>query len=268
MSKKCPICNSISYYVFTSRHNKNIYHCQNNSCKHFFTPVIDFNQGLCKRSHDIEAESNNSLKIFRKRNSRLIKVFEKKINGFDGKRILDFGAGDAHISRTLKNFVGKKSDIYCFEPNPLCEGFYKKYGLIQLHDLNNLNFEIDFIYMVEVIEHLIDPIAELRKLREKISSDGVLFISTPLGNHIEYETNAYDTVSHLHFFTQKSLNLALSMANFSSINSTHIPEMYPNKFDRGFCRGFLIMLLNLIRPKRSYGHLVGFSNPEGKVVKS
>ena len=261
MSHKCPVCGSLANFLFTSKHKKDIFLCESDRCGHFYTPVTQSDQGVCVRDVDIESESNRSLVKFEKRNRRLIEFFRKQLSGFDGKKMLDFGAGDAHISRTFKNIIGDNAVIYCLEPNPLCKDFYGKYGLVQISDIDSLDVVVDFVYMIEVVEHLTDPIAVLRQLRKKMTGDGYLFISTPLATANEDETNAFDTESHLHFFTTKSLNLALIEAGFLSIESKLIPEMYPNIWDRGLVRGIAISFLRLLRKNEKYGHLVGFSKP-------
>lgn len=132
---------------------------------------------------------------------------------------------------------------------------------MQVTEIDSLNDTIDLIYMVEVVEHLTDPVFELSQIRKKISSTGTLFIGTRLGQMNESETNGYDTELHLHFFTPKSLNLALTKAGFSSIDYVQVPEIYPTVWNRGILRGLAASARNLFRVKRNYGHLVGFSYP-------
>jgi hypothetical protein len=84
---------------------------------------------------------------FDERNERLLKL----LTGFLNKKdypitFMDFGAGNAHISRTFKRALGDKVKIYCLEPNPVCKDFYNKYGLIHLLKLNDLSEKIDLIY--------------------------------------------------------------------------------------------------------------------------
>ena len=79
IEKKCPICNSTANYIFTSKNNKKIFQCCFLSCGHFFTPMLKTDQGICVRPDDLEKESNESLKIFDKRNLKLLKLFIKII---------------------------------------------------------------------------------------------------------------------------------------------------------------------------------------------
>jgi len=224
----CPICNTDSSFIFSSKHSRKIYECANEDCGHFFTPPSANSQGICIRNEDIERESDESMHLFNERNKRLLSL----LLGFLKKKeypitLIDFGAGNAHISRTFKLELGNKAKIYCLEPNPICTGLYKKYGLLHLLTINDLPEKIDLIYMIEVIEHLEDPIATLNILSQHLDKNGLIFLSTPVGRKLESTTNAYDTPSHLHFFTEKSLNLALKKAGLSEIHYKFYPEIYP-----------------------------------------
>ena len=81
--------------------------------------------------------------------------------------------------------------------------------------------------MIEVIEHLPDPISSLKEIRNVLSPAGVLFLSTPLGNFFEFLTQAFDRQSHLHFFTPRSLDRALVSAGFQPLERCSPGIMYP-----------------------------------------
>jgi len=265
----CPICESESNYLFTSKHNRQIFNCKNSDCDHFFTPLQSLNQGVCSRISEIEYESNKSLSVFNERNTRLLNLFLNNLTQIDSTiNLLDFGAGNAHISRTFKNYLGDRSSIYCYEPNHICQLLYEKYQLIHITNLKNISKEIDLIYMIEVIEHLQDPISTLRELAGLLQKNGKIFISTPIGCRYEHLTNAYDTESHLHFFSEKSLNLALRKSGLETISYKYFSEMYPlnsgmNLFKKikAFLRFIHSKTFQILGMKNSLEHLVGFTEP-------
>jgi SAM-dependent methyltransferase len=233
----CPICSTASTFVFTSKHHHQIYHCGNEECGHFFTPLSHAHQGICVRDENLEEESNQSLHIYSDRNERLLNLFKSYLGNRESPlRFLDYGAGNAHISRTFKDQLQNNVRIYCLEANAACKDLYQKYGLLQLSTLNDLPEKVDLVYMIEVIEHLDDPIKAMSQLKQALKNDGMLFLSTPVGKLEESATNAYDTPSHVHFFTEQSLNLTLKKAGFSQISFKYYPEMYPlpshNKCER------------------------------------
>mgnify|MGYP001228824024 CR=1 FL=1 len=261
----CPICNKEAIFIFISKHDKRIYECENENCKHFFTPPYMENQGIVPRDGNIENLSDKAINIFGERNERLLKLFMKWIQNKNYPiTFLDYGAGNAHVSRTFKQSLGTKVKIYCLEANPAFQNLYKKYGLIQITTPNELSDKIDFIYMIEVIEHVEDPIATMKQLIKYLNKDGLIFLSTPLGTRIENKTNAYNTPSHLHFFSKKSFNLMLKKSGFMEITFQYYPEMYPipsNKYLK--LKKTIKKLIShlLLNPKMPITHLVGFTKP-------
>lgn len=267
----CPICNENAKRIFISKHKKSIYECKNKNCGHFFTPPHKENQGIVPRFENIETLSDKSLSEFGERNERLLNLFTNKLDKKDYPiNFLDYGAGVAHVSRTFKQVLGAKANIYCLEANPACLNLYEKYGLTQILTLNELNKKIDFVFMIEVIEHIEDPIVAMRQIIPYLNTNGLLFLSTPMGSRIENKTNAYDTPSHLHFFSKKSLNLMLKKSGFSEISFKYYPEMYPisqSKYIKLKIAVKKLISKLLFNSKNSITHLVGFTKYENKFDK-
>jgi len=77
------------------------------------------------------------------------------------------------------------------------------------------------IVLNEVIEHLNFPNSDLQSLNRVLKEgSAAIYIATPLGEtHISSnKTGAYNTDSHLHFFTRKSLNMSLEKAGFTPLD--------------------------------------------------
>ena len=279
----CPICGHSSNFVFVSMHGRPIHECVEHACGHFFTPALQADQGICERDVVIERESDQDFSLYGERNERLLVRLRKLLPEITRPfRLLDFGAGNAHMSRTFKAKLGDSAEIYCFEPNENCHRLYARNGLVHIAALDSIPDGLDLIYMIEVIEHLEDPIAILRFLRSKLGETGKIFLSTPHGSRYERFTNAYETRSHLHFFTETSLNLALDKAGFTPIEFTFVSDMYPKP--RGVVRtsvqtlrGWMFKYRSSISSvakfvvgpdkaavfQRSF-HLVGATRPTGK----
>ena len=266
LAAACPICGFEAVYIFISKHGHRIWQCREARCGHLFTHQLRETQGICARGEDVERESDESLMFFAERNVRLLGLFRNYLKGrIAPVKLLDFGAGNAHVSRTVKEHLGEQCTIYCLEPNPNCGGLYRKYGLIQVEGMEQIPDGIDLIYMIEVVEHLPDPIATLKLLRKSLAPEGFLFISTPRGLTDENLTNAFDTPSHLHFFTPSSLNSALTQAGFSAIQFSYVPAMYPLPFRGRFFPRTISVVKKLIRDisnlRRGPRHLVGVTRP-------
>jgi SAM-dependent methyltransferase len=266
---ECSICRSTTSYIFTSKNNKDIFKCNNILCGHNLTPIFKTDQGFNLRGNALEKESDADLKEFEKRNESLLKIFINYLKDTPKPfKFLDFGTGSAHVSRTFKKNLKNDCVIYAIEENTLFKDLYSKYDLIQIKNLDNLPEKVDLIYMIEVLEHVVDPVAILKKLYKSLKSNGTLFISTPLGTNNENFSNAYVEKSHLHFFTKKSLNLALKKSRFTEIKYKFYSQMYPRPVNSNILiqgiysvKLLLQILINKMMPTTSIKHLVGFSKP-------
>jgi len=263
--RPCPICGGESRYQFTSRHDRRIFECSNTACGHFFTPALSEADGIVVREADLERQSDKSLAAWDERNTRLLAFLMREVPE-PSRRLafLDFGAGDAHVSRTFKRILGERVTIYCLDANPACGGFYRQHGLVEVGSLDAVPEKIDVVYMIEVIEHLDNPIANLSRLHRILADRGLLFLSTPEGARRPGATNAYDGRWHLHFFTPRSLGLALEAAGFQRIRYRYHPEMYARP-PAGSARRLVHRvkaavrpwLLPILRRHVEHGHLVG-----------
>ena len=226
-SYKCPICEAKGVYCLTSEHGYEIYSCKNNDCNHFWHPDHKINQGIHLRNQDLEEESNSNLEIYGERNKRLLRLLKNNITRQKKYAFLDFGAGCAHISRTFKKELGDRVEIFCCEANTDCRKFYKEWGLTSVDSLKDIKIKIDCVYMIEVIEHIENPYKVISELKKLLSEKGRIFISTPPGYHVEEKTNAFQNPTHIHFFTDKSLNLLLRRCGMEDIVYKSFSEMYP-----------------------------------------
>jgi len=142
-------------------------------------------------------------------------------------RILDIGAGAGHVAMAIRSAF-PKIDITCVEADPLAYGWLKKSGLTTQKGLEDCTGSFDSIYMIEVLEHVDDPIAVLKAINKVLARDGKLFITTPCGQATSGRIvqEAFETPEHVHFFTEKSLDLALRSAGYEAPKFRTLRHMY------------------------------------------
>tara|TARA_R110002110_G_scaffold263040_2_gene478718 strand:- start:6231 stop:6986 length:756 start_codon:yes stop_codon:yes gene_type:complete len=88
-------------------------------------------------------------------------------------RCLDWGAGQGALARVLANLG---CGVCAFEPH----GPPKEIaGVKWCSDIDELAGKFDVIFMVEVIEHLVDPEGDLAMAKTLLADDGELIITTP-----------------------------------------------------------------------------------------
>lgn len=254
--KPCPICHSEPEGSFQAKHVI-VLKCSSPFCGHLYAANAPKNYGVQKHLNP-EQECEQ----FFERNKRLSRFWQKKgfINA--NSKVLDFGAGSGHIALGIREFIGVR-DIECVEADVETQKWLKKNNLIVKDGITDCSSDYDSVLLVELIEHIDSPVELLREIKTHMSSHGRLFLSTPCGetNWGARATNAYDTVEHVHFFTQKSLYLALTSAGFKDVDFCTVPAMYP--LGKGFAARPVGCLKNLFRFARNrlfgYNHLVVFA---------
>jgi 2-polyprenyl-3-methyl-5-hydroxy-6-metoxy-1,4-benzoquinol methylase len=137
----------------------------------------------------------------------------------EGARILDIGCGTGSISKMVRD--RRSATVVGVEPNParasrareheieVVQGYYdddfaKKYG------------KFDIIMFADVLEHLIDPLDMLEKVKKSLSPEGRVLASIPnvahwsvrlrlLAGNFDYKPTGIMDATHLRWFTRKSV---------------------------------------------------------------
>lgn len=87
--------------------------------------------------------------------------------------VLDYGAGNGEYAERLRS---KGASVDCFEPNKDSKSFLKVKGF---NVIKKLEKKYDWIFMLDVIEHLIEPDKVLEQLSNHLKEDGKIIITTP-----------------------------------------------------------------------------------------
>lgn len=251
---KCPICGSREENTFTAKYVTAAC-CSNSGCRHIWAVGVLPNAGVQTKTH-VAAESER----FRLRNRQLAQfLIKRKVLKPSGK-LLDVGSGTGHILTAFRDTV-QDLDIVAVEPDSdgllrLRRQEFRAYSSIE--EVPDKDF--DAVTMIEVVEHVPDPIGFLEMARSRMADGGMLFFTTPVGamRFGSRNTNAYDTPEHVHFFTERSLSLAFAKAGFIDFRLETI-----NAMTGALTPGFKGRLKNLLRPIRStilgFHHLTGFA---------
>jgi 2-polyprenyl-3-methyl-5-hydroxy-6-metoxy-1,4-benzoquinol methylase len=87
---------------------------------------------------------------------------------------------------------------------------------------------VDAVVMLDVLEHLVDPVAALRTLRAAVADDGLLALSTVnvASLHARLRDGAWPWFirPHLHYFTPETLDATLAAAGFDLVEWSIMPR--------------------------------------------
>ena len=130
----------------------------------------------------------------------------------EAPKILEFGAGDGAF---IRRFANEGVSIDGVEKDAaLRDSLCKNYSRPFRKDIREVESEsVDFVYTVNVLEHIADLDAELVELRRVLRRDGLILVFVPAFELLW--TSLDDEVGHVRRFTRRSLGEALNRAGFA-----------------------------------------------------
>jgi 2-polyprenyl-3-methyl-5-hydroxy-6-metoxy-1,4-benzoquinol methylase len=99
-----------------------------------------------------------------------------------------------------------------------------------LEQLDEPSTSADAIVMLDVLEHVVDPLDALRRLRQLLDDEGLLVVSTInlAGFHARLRGSRWPWLirPHLHYFTPSTLQSLLSYAGFQMVEWQVVPRSF------------------------------------------
>ena len=194
----CKICSSKTVRIENSKKDIIYYNCIN--CDFIFINESNINTPKNERlrylKHNNTLDNNNYVKIFKELIEKYIICSKNKI-----RRILDFGCGSIPVFAKLLKDNGFIVDVYDKYFFPHKDYFKKKYDLITL---------------IEIIEHLKNPLKELIHLKNLLNKKGLFIIKTlfhPENNDIFLKWWYKEDFTHISFFSQKTFKFLAKLLN-------------------------------------------------------
>jgi 2-polyprenyl-3-methyl-5-hydroxy-6-metoxy-1,4-benzoquinol methylase len=142
---------------------------------------------------------------------------------------LDYGAGKGLLSRVIYDLGG---EIIAVEPHGT-EDIIHSDSFPWFRSVDNVppDIKFDWIFCIEVVEHLVDPVGVLEKLRRRLSHIGKIVITTPnargwRAQKDKFQWREAQNPTHLTLFTGISLRTCLEKAGYKNINRIYKPVNY------------------------------------------
>lgn len=222
MNNKCPICNNISK-DYGIKSNYFISRCSR--CSHIFVdPIPSFEMlkngysnedtSFVTNDSDTFVHLDNGNTLDNRLSDYLQLLFTNKKN--DGRH-LDIGAGSGYLMR-----MARKSgwDTIGIEPGPWGKLAAAKYDLnIKSIMLENISSEVeiaqksyDLITLIDVLEHLGDPLATISTLQNYLSFRGKIVAQFPYSSSFASVIRRTNwplmlPPGHIHYFSRDSIKL-------------------------------------------------------------
>jgi SAM-dependent methyltransferase len=155
----------------------------------------------------------------------IVELLRKRLGDLSGKRWLDYGCGAGGLVRYARQIAG--ADCVGFDSG----GFTERARAAEIPILSEtalaaMQGQFDVITMVEVLEHVVDPVPLLCKVAGLLRHDGLLFSTT--GNalpHVKaFLTWAYVVPEiHVSYFTPRSLEVAYAKVGLAAVQGGYGP---------------------------------------------
>jgi SAM-dependent methyltransferase len=137
-----------------------------------------------------------------------------------GQRVLDIGCGSCVSLLEVRNLGG---DAWGIETDPNVREIADHFGLTvhigSIHDDPFPGVDFDLIVLNQVIEHIPDPIALLKLVRERLRPDGKVVLAFPNTGSLNKLVSGRQWINwhipyHLHHYNEKSFALIAKQAGY------------------------------------------------------
>jgi SAM-dependent methyltransferase len=145
------------------------------------------------------------------RNNQIFKLINKSLKKFpDVKRILEFGAGKGEFINRFK--TGRGMETLAVESDASYRQILSK-NHATFERLVDVTFNPDFLFMIDVLEHMEEDEILLRQLHDKLKIGGGLFIYVPARMELY---SAFDkSIGHYRRYSKLELMEKVKRAGFS-----------------------------------------------------
>lgn len=232
----CLVCKN-ELHFWCNKQGRRILKCK--VCGHINVPdgvvILESGKSIYETEHSIfEKDGNldyylddaNMLSAGMK--ASLVEKYVPKLN-----QLLDVGANYGHFLKAVQSIYNARG----FEISPEAVAWsIQNFGVDNqvgsVYEMpENLSGPFDVVTCWDVIEHLDDPGKALEKIRERIKSEGLLFLSTPdagsfIARIMGRTWHYLDPVQHINVFSKQNLIKLLEDKNFKIIKTYYTGHCY------------------------------------------
>ena len=145
----------------------------------------------------------------------ITRIVASLLGCLDGVRWFDFGAGNGGLVRYVNDHTQAKAEGF---ENGSIAVRSRALGIPVSSTLDNqTDSEFDVVTAIEVLEHTIDPVAELHRIRRLLRPGGLLLLTTGNAAPFSSELTRWSYVIpeiHVSFFEPRTLEIALENSGF------------------------------------------------------
>lgn len=138
-----------------------------------------------------------------------------------GDRALDFGAG---IGTFALEFARRGGDVACLEPDAAQAARLEGLGLLVFRDLDDVaDASLDYVYTLNVLEHIDDDAAAMRALAAKLRPGGRLFVYVPAFPVLYSSMDR--KVGHVRRYRREGLGALVATAGLRDVRARYVDSL-------------------------------------------
>ena len=230
MKMTCILCNGIlDEYSKESNLDLSINHCKNcnlyisgNTKQEVIEKVSELYKGDYWNEHNSETSINSEYTDVDSQGKRRnwVSQFLYTKQYITGKTLLEIGVG---AGQSILWFEEEGFDVSGIEPDGRNVSMINKVlkrGKVAETSVEGFSSDkvFDVIWMSHVLEHLIEPVRFLKKIRNNLKKNGIFFIEVP---NCEYEPMLQSSIEknpHLYHFTKKALTKMVEETGYKIVS--------------------------------------------------
>jgi predicted TPR repeat methyltransferase len=234
--KKCLACGDVLHSYFCTKKGHDLYRCS--SCEMLsLHPVPNQTGEIYEQDYFDGSEKGYGYVNYDEDKEPMREVFKDYLDRIEGytKRkgiLLDVGAATGFFMHIAQGLGWKVKGV---EISKYAMMLAQKKGLDVIHgtmanvDVNMPLFDV--ITMWDVLEHMPDPITDLKRAREMLQNDGLLVLNTPDSGSLYAKLlgkrwHLIVPPEHIHYFNNESISKVLDACGFETISITRIGKKF------------------------------------------
>lgn len=234
--KECPICNLKDISFFAKR-NENVFLKCDTCNLVFMNPLPDVKKlisNFYSKESGYHCKIANNLEKIKKYDKKFVKIIDKLNNFKVTGNLLDVGCANGEFL-----FLAKKHGFngYGVEANKYTADIAINNGLKVFNGaLKEANFKDGYfsvVYLGDIIEHVVDPVALLGECKRILKKEGIIVISTPnvdcfwakatqlICGWLKFPWSVLLPPYHLYLFSENNLKKCVRKLNFEVLEVTY-----------------------------------------------
>lgn len=193
----------------------------------------------------VMSQTKDTEMVYRIQADERAKYLKKHMTIGPGTKVLDIGSGYGYLKQALERTGMSGSNYFATDPSPAVRLMLEKKGIKAYPDIAEIDrSDFDIAAACFVLEHVPEPLAFLKEIRDRLKKGGYLFVDVPERD----DTFKPVLEPHVAVYTKESLKNVLERSGFRLIHLTGYGARRDKLIKDAFLRPApVIRVVNLVK---------------------